>query len=555
MENLTKLNQRRWAIQLALITGLALLFLAALLWGLRGVTLVRADPGPRHAGDTISTDTVDNSNPAASAATVRYVAITGYDIGADEFVGTPVSPGPRYVDGATGSDTTDCTDPAAPCETIGYALTQAWSEDVIHITEGTYTETLDIVISVTLKGGYTISGTLWLPHTGETIVDANGADDSVIAIYPYTAVTIDDLTVEGADHTGVGGYGGVSIDRSDVVISGTVVRDNHAGGNGGGIYIQDDGESASLILVNSSILNNSSDGEGGGIATSGWPTLTLQSVLVEGNTSNGSGGGLQVGIVTITNSQIVSNTAGGFGGGISAHVIHISNSEISDNEANGPGTIFGGGISCRGQLVMQDCTVSNNRAVGGGESIGGGIDAEGAEATIVNTIVSGNAAQHNAGVGLWNSALTMTNSLIISNTGTGLSGNPITGTIVNVTVADNAGEGMHVGGAIAISNSVMWGNGGNDYVCDGGCTLAYSDVGNGDITGAGNISKDPLFADAASGDYHLGVGSPCVDRGTPASAPPADIEGTPRDAAPDMGAYEWTGFRIFLPLTLRGFGP
>jgi hypothetical protein len=149
----------------------------------------------------------------------------------------------------------------------------------------------------------------------------------------------------------------------------------------------------------------------------------------------------------------------------------------------------------------------------------------------------------------------MTNSLVISNAGKGLSGNPITGTIVNVTVADNAGDGMEVGGAVVISNSVMWGNGGSDYECDGGCTLAYSDVGNGDVTGAGNISENPLFVDADNGDYHLQVGSPCIDKGTAVGAPAADIEGTPRDAVPDMGAYEWTGFRIFLPLALRNVGP
>lgn len=39
--------------------------------------------------------------------------------------------------------------------------------------------------------------------------------------------------------------------------------------------------------------------------------------------------------------------------------------------------------------------------------------------------------------------------------------------------------------------------------------------------------------------------------GTPAGAPAADVKGTLRDDSPDMGAYEWTGFHIFLPLVLR----
>jgi hypothetical protein len=39
--------------------------------------------------------------------------------------------------------------------------------------------------------------------------------------------------------------------------------------------------------------------------------------------------------------------------------------------------------------------------------------------------------------------------------------------------------------------------------------------------------------------------------GTGNIAPTANIESTPRDAAPDTGAGEWAGLRIFLPLTLR----
>jgi len=84
--------------------------------------------------------------------------------------------------------------------------------------------------------------------------------------------------------------------------------------------------------------------------------------------------------------------------------------------------------------------------------------------------------------------------------------------------------------------------------------VSYSDI-KGGWAGAGNISADPLFVDAASGDYHLQMGSPAIDAGTPVGAPATDIEGTPRDAAPDMGAYEWVRFRVFLPLTLKRFGP
>jgi predicted outer membrane repeat protein len=455
-------------------------------------------------------------------------------------------PGILYVDGTTGSDTTGCTNPAAPCETIGYALTQAGNGDEIRVAEGTYTETLDIHITVTLKGGCAISGTAWLPRTGDTVIDANGVDDAAIWIYPGANVTVEGFIVQGANHTSDGG-GGFLIDRATVTISDTVIQDNTAvGQTGGGIDVQ----GGTLSLVNSSLLNNTAGGEGGGLMVHNWDIITLDNVDVRGNTAQHEGGGLSVYNVTITNSRIVSNTSGWSGGGISANTAYIYNSEISGNEINGIGETWGGGITSRGHLVIRDSTVSNNRAAGICQ--GGGISAEG-EATIVNTVISGNSVPTGpAGVTV-NAVLTMTNCLVISNTSDGQNfQGHITGTIANVTVADNPGGGMHVGGAVVISNSIIWGNEGGDYWCvPGGCTLAYSDVGSGDSTGTGNISADPRFVDAANGDYHLGVGSPCVDKGTLVGAPTHDIEGTPRDAAPDMGAYEWTGFRIFLPLALR----
>jgi hypothetical protein len=53
---------------------------------------------------------------------------------------------------------------------------------------------------------------------------------------------------------------------------------------------------------------------------------------------------------------------------------------------------------------------------------------------------------------------------------------------------------------------------------------------------SGNISAAPMFVGA--GDYHLGAGSPCVNAGTPAGAPKIDFDGKPRDAQPDIGAFE-----------------
>jgi len=67
----------------------------------------------------------------------------------------------------------------------------------------------------------------------------------------------------------------------------------------------------------------------------------------------------------------------------------------------------------------------------------------------------------------------------------------------------------------------------------------------------GNVSGDPLFVNAATGDLHLDVSSPAIGIGTADGAPATDLEGRTRPPDDvDAGAYQFTGPRA--PATATG---
>ena len=71
----------------------------------------------------------------------------------------------------------------------------------------------------------------------------------------------------------------------------------------------------------------------------------------------------------------------------------------------------------------------------------------------------------------------------------------------------------------------------------------------------GNISGDPQFVDEPHGDYHLAATSPLINAGTTIGAPGSDLDGAPRDAQPDIGAFEFGGIpRPALTVTAEQLG-
>jgi parallel beta-helix repeat protein len=145
-------------------------------------------------------------------------------------------------------------------------------------------------------------------------------------------------------------------------------------------------------------------------------------------------------------------------------------------------------------------------------------------------------------------------------------------TLTNCTFWNNTAD--HNGGGInnelsapTVTNCILWGDAPDEiYNISSIPVVSYSDI-DGGHPGLGNISLDPMFVDAANGDFHLSLGSPCIDVGNndAQALPDFDFEGDDRildgdgnvTAVVDMGvdevAIDWPYFHVYLPQVFRNY--
>jgi hypothetical protein len=236
------------------------------------------------------------------------------------------------------------------------------------------------------------------------------------------------------------------------------------------------------------------------------------------------------GATTLTGTTVFSNQAGGGG---------AAGTRPTKGGGGGGGGTGGGIFVSNGTLLLSDSTVADNGAAGGkgntsiptgtGGSGGGGgglFAGTGATFTITNSTVAGN----DAGAGTAGSAAPGT-----SGVGGGLDSITLPGTRRNSIVANNSasvsGNGPDIAGGISANYTLIGNTSG---------ALNLGNVGNVSNTAAGlgvlrnNGGPTPTMA--------LLAGSPAIDAGDPAFAPPpaTDQRGQPRvsNGRIDLGAFE-----------------
>ena len=255
---------------------------------------------------------------------------------------------------------------------------------------------------------------------------------------------------------------------------------------------------------------------------------------------------------TITNCIFKNNKASLGGGGIFTSASSgtsspiISSCKFIDNESTSAGA-FGSTASFAAgynRPSFDACSFQNNKATSGGALTFTSTFGAATFPTFLNCVFSGNQAITNGGVStlfVFGSAQmnpTFTNCTFSNNTAA-------SGKDLFSTRYDESYITIRLLNSITGYDAFAYDNGANRIAPT--YNITYSNV-RGGFAGTGNIDADPLFVDAANGNYRLLRNSPAINTGDPASTTASvsatDLAGGSRIYSNriDMGAYEFAPF-------------
>ena len=382
-----------------------------------------------------------------------------------------------------------------------------------YASDGTYSVTLDVFgpggNDAEIKSNYI---TVTTPSISTVYVATTGSDSTGDGTVDYPYATIQ----KGIDSIGAG--------STVLVLDGTYTGSSNKNIDFGGkdIYLASTGGAANCIID----CQNS----GRGFYFHSGET---NAAIIDG--------------FTIQNGRVVDNHGGGIHCYDDASPTIVS-CVVQNCRSESTGVSGGGGgiscyLNCSAQII--NCIIEGNHA----DINGGGISClhEGSSPTIINCLITNNDSDIGGGIHFTNSTATIVNCTIVGNT------------------ADSEGGGVSsylASSSPLLSNTVIWGNsapsGKSIFVeSQASLTLNYCDYANGvgDVENQGTFTPndcstlDPEFVNATEQDYHLVIGSPCINAGSNALIPggiTTDLDGNPRvkSITVDMGCYEGRWFVI-----------
>lgn len=222
----------------------------------------------------------------------------------------------------------------------------------------------------------------------------------------------------------------------------------------------------------------------------------------------------------VTNGYSTGNAGGvyGSGGGV------IQDCVVTRCAASN----FGGGMFLSGTALVQRCTMAGNTAL---RFDGGGVYFENG-GLLLNCLVVSNAARKGGGafgyqkigarncVFAWNAATNAPAGETDRGDGGGILGYLATGVVENCTITRNTayrnGGGVYINGRSILRNTIVYENASlgasstNYQVTGGG---AFTNCCTAPALGTACVAADPLFVNAAVGNFRLAWGSPCIDAG------------------------------------------
>jgi hypothetical protein len=305
---------------------------------------------------------------------------------------------------------------------------------------------------------------------------------------------------------------GIRAETGRLYLNACSIRRNSTTGEGGGVYC---GQMASAQILDSRLTGNQA-GSGGGMACrDGYPIVTR--CLIAGNVATERGGGILLlhSGPTIARSILLENrVVSGDGGGIAADssFFRLLNCVLLRNRA----AVLGGGLYCR---------ADSNSVVGFCDFIA-------------------DSAQTGGGIFNVHTPISVLSSII-------------------AYTVDGSGISFATVRPATVTTSDFFANAGGDFSGEIPTGLGVLDNRNARGTVCDrflNFRANPLFTDAANGDFHLTAASPCISAAQMSSVT-IDFDGNlrpnPAGSQPDVGAFESAdgGGYLFLSGRQRGTLP